>query len=107
GPGRAQLLRQPERLGTRVLVRHDLQPAMPLQRLDVAAEGGGVQLQNLADLDRRTAMHVLEIVSMLLARWSMIVRLPGRHDDCICNYRPGSRGFSRDSGVSPTIPESS
>src|SRR5262249_38183183 len=50
-PGRHRLLdqrpplwRQPEGLGTGVLVGHDLQPAVGLQRLDVAAEGGGVQL---------------------------------------------------------------
>src|SRR5262249_35806374 len=56
-PGRDRLLDQAlslggeaEWLGTGVLVRHDLQPAVGLQRLDVAAEGGGVQLQNLTDL---------------------------------------------------------
>ena len=56
-PGRDRLLDQPlplgrqaEGLGTGVFFRHDLQPAVGLQRLDVAAEGGRVQLQNLADL---------------------------------------------------------
>src|SRR3954471_20832727 len=56
-PGRHRLLdqplalgRQPEGLGTGVLVRHDLQPAVGLQRLDIAAQGGGVQLQDVADL---------------------------------------------------------
>ena len=42
--------RQAEGLGTGVFFRHDLQPAVRLQRLDVAAEGGRVELQNLADL---------------------------------------------------------
>jgi hypothetical protein len=37
-------------LGAGVFFRYDLQPAVWLQRLDVAAEGGDVQLQNLADL---------------------------------------------------------
>src|SRR5207247_371709 len=41
---------QSKRLGTGVLFRHDLQPAVCLQRFDVATEGGRVQLQNLADL---------------------------------------------------------
>src|SRR3954447_11881399 len=56
-PGRHRLLDQalalggePEGLGTGVFVRHDFQPAVGLQRLDVAAEGGRVQLQDLADL---------------------------------------------------------
>src|SRR5262249_33859595 len=56
-PGRDRLLDQalalggePEGLGTGVLVGHDLQPAVSLQRLDVAAESGGVQLQDVADL---------------------------------------------------------
>src|SRR4051812_36451998 len=40
-------------------------------------------------------MHVLEIVSMLLVvALSMIVRLPHRHDHCICNYRLESRASS-------------
>src|SRR5262245_13786303 len=48
---------------------------------------------------RRTAMHVLEIVSMLLVvALSIIVPLPDRHDYCICNYRLESRGFIDDSG---------
>jgi hypothetical protein len=33
-------------------------------------------------------MHVLEIVSMLVVALSMIVRLPDRHDNCICKYWP-------------------
>src|SRR5579862_1607451 len=41
---------QPERLGTSVFFRHDLQPAVRLQWLDVATESGSVQLQNLANL---------------------------------------------------------
>ena len=56
-PGRDRLLdqsaalgRQAKRLGTGVLFQHDLQPPVRLQRFDVAAEGGRVKLQNLADL---------------------------------------------------------
>src|SRR4051812_11536855 len=56
-PGRDRLLdqslplgRQAEGLGTGVLVRHDLQPAVRLQRFDVAAQSGRVELQNLANL---------------------------------------------------------
>src|SRR5262249_61725780 len=45
-------------------------------------------------------MHFLEIVSMLLVvLLSMIVRLPDRHDYCICKYRLESRGFFDDSGT--------
>ena len=56
-PGRDRLFdqplplrRQPEGLGAGILVRHDLQPAVRPHPFDVAAEGGRVQLQNLADL---------------------------------------------------------
>src|SRR6266498_5740999 len=46
---------------------------------------------------RRMAMHVREIVSMLLvAAWSMIVRLPDRQDHCICKYRRKSTPDERD-----------
>ena len=41
-------------------------------------------------------MHVLEIVSMLLVvALSMIVRLPDRHDHCICNYFLAVKGQPR------------
>jgi len=56
-PGRHRLLdqtlplwRQAKRLRATVLVGHDFQPAVGLQRLDVAAQGGRIQLQNLTDL---------------------------------------------------------
>jgi len=56
-PGRHRLLdqtlplrRQPEGLCAGILAGHDLHPAVGLQRLDVAAEGRGIELQDLADL---------------------------------------------------------
>ncbi len=50
-------------------------------------------------------MHVLEIVSMLLAVFlSMIVRLPNRHDNCICNYRQKSSEDFEETGRAPPGP---
>src|SRR5262249_48881408 len=50
-------------------------------------------------------MHVLEIVSMLLlVSLSMIVRLPHRHDNCICKYKLPSRAFFDISGKAAISP---
>src|SRR5205823_14031626 len=50
-------------------------------------------------------MHVREMVSMLLVvALSMIVRLPDRHDYCICMYRLKSRGIFHDSGKGAISP---
>src|SRR4051812_37862451 len=45
-------------------------------------------------------MHVLEMVSMLVVCFSMIVLLPGVTYHCICNYRHESRGFCNELGRS-------
>src|SRR5438309_106063 len=107
-PGRDRLLdqssslgRQPEWLGTGILIRHDLQPAVRLQRLDVAAQGRGIQLQNLADLgwpgEAEAGGHDRDIqLAHLQAQGPQSVVVKVRHDpvqkeQAHDDARPGDR----------------
>src|SRR5438270_13557584 len=62
------LRRQPEGLCAGILARHDLHPAVGPQRLDVAAEGRGIELQDLADL-----AGPRQVASIDLVHWTMML----------------------------------